>query len=166
MVFMRTITSIITSDGKALGDVLVVRESVRAIQKTKVMRGFNTLEGYVTYDGHRVDAKSPVSLKSSVPALLQDLRLYHWEGKVYSGDGKIFVKEFAECLTCFLKGFLILLRQSNTRQKIKRITITASEVEDGLRWLAPVMKSVGCCIRSKEILIENVIKKLENQGVC
>jgi hypothetical protein len=156
---------IITSDRVTLSGILGVREGICAIQKTKALKAFSTLKEYVTYDGHRVNPKSPVALRSSIPTLLQDLRLYHWEGKVYSGDSNVFVKKFAECLACFLKGFSILLRQSNTGQKIKRITITALEVEDGLRWLAPVMKAVGCCTRSREIRIGNVIERLENQGV-
>jgi hypothetical protein len=153
-----------TSDRIILDDILGVRESICAIQKTKALKAFSTLKEYVTYDGHKVKAKSPASLKNSIPALLQDLELYDLEGKIYSGNGSIFVKEFAECLTCFLKGFSILLCENKIKQRIKRITITALELADGLRWLTPVMKATRCCRRSREIQIGNIIRKLENQG--
>jgi hypothetical protein len=151
-----------TSDGITL-DTLSVYGSVCAIQKTKALKAFNTLEEYVTYGGHKLDAKNPVSLKNSIPALLQDLKLCQCEGKIYSGDSNVFVRKFAECLACFLKGFSILLCENRTKQKIKRISIVASEVADGLRWLVPVMKAVGCCTKPREVRIKNVITRLESQ---
>jgi hypothetical protein len=154
-----------TSDGVILRDVEVVRESICAIQKTKAMKAFNTLGEYVSYDGHRINAKSRVSLKNSVPMLLQDLELCDLQGKVYSGDSNVFIKKFAECLTCFLGGLRVLLRENKAGQKVKRIAITASELEDGLKWLIPVMKVVGCYDRFEEIQIGNVIRDLESRNL-
>jgi hypothetical protein len=154
-----------TLDGKTFGGIGGVCSSICAIQKTEALKPFNTLEEYVTYDGHKISARSPVSLKKSIPVLLQDLELYDLEGKVYSGDSNVFVKSFAECLVFFLKGFSILLCENKAKQKIKRITIKASKVVDGLGWLIPVMKAVGCCTRPREVCVRNVITRLESQGV-
>jgi hypothetical protein len=153
-----------TSDGVTIGNVLKVHQSICAIQKTKVLKAFEPLKEYVAYSGHKVKITSRVSWKNSIPLLLQGLELYQWQGKVYSRNKDVFVKEFAECLACILKGFEVLLRE-NKAKKIKRISITASELRNGLKWLLPVMKAVGCCTRPREIQIGNIIKELEDQGV-
>jgi hypothetical protein len=98
--------------------------------------------------------------------LLQDLRLCHRAGEIYSGDGNVFTKKFAECLACFLKGFSILLSENETKQKVKQVAIAASEVEDVLKWLIPVMQAVGYCTRDRKNRVENVIRQFESQRTC
>jgi hypothetical protein len=151
----------ITLDGKRLSGLKMLRGVIRKAQGTKVMRIATEKDvNRVAYGGNILQPGNHTELSAQISSVLNDMGLCHRSGKIYSSGGSIFTEKFAECLSRFLECFSTVIHGS------RQLMITAPQMKDGLKWLVTVMKATECCGRSRQIQVENVIKKLEDQGVC
>jgi hypothetical protein len=133
-----------------------LRSVIGAIQKTPVMLKISNVSKNddVTYNGHSIDFKNTSLVGQCISNSLNDMTLCYRDGKIYSGNSSVFTERFSQCLVRFLSCFSFWLRNPGS------LTIEASEIKNGMKWLITVMKATECYSRRREICIGNVIKKL------
>jgi hypothetical protein len=144
---------ITTSDGITITGFPKLRSIVQELRKTSIIQNIT-----------RFSKAVPVVYNSALatdclPKLLNEMMMCRLEGNIYSGDSSVFTEKFGKSLVCFLDCFDFWLRHP------KSVRITALIVQKSLRWIGSVMKVVGGNLRSKEIYIQNLVRKLQNKGV-
>ncbi|MDR0595886.1 MAG: hypothetical protein LBF94_04330 [Puniceicoccales bacterium] len=154
-----------TLDGVVVSgkSITKIQESVCKTQESEVFKkAYSVLkEGVPFYKGHKTNIEDIALARRKVLDMLQKMDRCYIGGAIYSGNGTVFTKDFAECSICFLAYFSACLRIFEQAPKGDVLILTASQMKKALKWLISIMKAVGHCNRAKQICIENVIKKLE-----
>jgi hypothetical protein len=137
-----------TSDGRTFDNFEKVKEVVKKIQETEVMKKSTVRKdgGFVVYNGSSIATNDHSSLVAQIPSVLRDMRLCSWDGKVYSASG--FEEKFAECFT-FLLAWL---------EGIQSLAgVNASVMRSALNWLASITRvsSVNADLESVRGMIRN-----------
>jgi hypothetical protein len=102
----------------------------------------------------------------NMKSVLYKMREYHWTGKVYSQEnGKIFTDDFSQELNKLL-GLFQSLQVLETNNAEQNIGITASQLQDALKWMASVINVVPLGGDSKQLEVHTLIGQLKEQGGC
>jgi hypothetical protein len=146
---------ITTSDKKVVGSFEKVQSIACKFQKA--------LEKTLPYNGHDIAIPKVNQSGQKIPKILQDMKQCRWEGKIYSGDDKIFFEDFAKHFKLLL-SWLCSVKQPQ-KQKTVQLKVSALHIKDILRWLGSLMNAVGCCSITNQIQISKMNKQLEKQGI-
>jgi hypothetical protein len=148
---------ITTSDGKSLSGFEKLQDVVKKIQNTAAMQSVANAEddGKVSYGGHSIKVDNCNSLTKKIPNVLKDMRLYNFKGEIYSGNGDVFLMNFAKRLN-FLLAWLVSIAEKNSLT----VGVTGEQMKDAIRWLPAIMKRVNVYSASDRNCVDKMIKKL------
>jgi hypothetical protein len=154
---MRTTTSIITSDGKALSGFEKIQEIAEKAQNTEVIKKVAEKrdDNRGAYDGQSVRTNKCAKLTVRIPNLLKQMNLRNWNGEIYSTSG-VFRENFAKDLN-FLLAWLGSIPQQTTNDPVQ-VGVTALQMKSVLKWLMLATKYIGSDGDSARI--DNMILKL------
>jgi hypothetical protein len=168
---MKITTRITTLDGKTVNEFEKVRNIAREIGNSQPLKKITCTKesGIVEYQDckgkhHSIKLSDTAKLPARVSGLLNEMSLYHWRGRIYSGDSSIFCEDFAKALKCLME----VLREVGSAGKPKRANageagkswISSEVLTDALEWLPNMMKAVGCYSLEDDMVIGRAIGRL------
>jgi hypothetical protein len=136
-----------------------VQEVVRRMQRTAVMQSIASKESsnQVTYGGHSIQTDDTNALRDQIPNVLDDMSLYSFRGKIYSGDQNVFEDNFAQCLNLLL---IWLASMQLVLGAVFQVGVTALVMKSALEWVKLTMERVGVRSDDDIVRVEEAIKQL------
>ncbi|MDR1413713.1 MAG: hypothetical protein LBI56_02115 [Puniceicoccales bacterium] len=138
---------ITTSDGVSIIRFEKIPEIAGKLLDTKTLSDIKPNgDKEIKYGNRTIPINDSKELTGFVPTLLDDMSIYNWTGKIYAKDGS-FTDYFAKSLYCLLTWFSKIGKSANG--KSVDVEITGLQLEDALRWLVPMIKTLQGCSRTK-----------------
>jgi hypothetical protein len=149
-----------TSDGKGVGDFERLQ---RVVEKTRTISAIKRVaktekDGEITYNGHSIRTGDQPTLVAQIPNVLDDMRLYSWNGEIYEEGKAIFQSKFAKCLNLLLTWLGNIHADGDAAAQVG---ITAFEMQSVIEWIRVITKECESKYSEDDVVcIENMISQL------
>jgi hypothetical protein len=153
-----------TSDKKTIDGFEKIQNIAKAVQGTTGLQSIaNVNSKEVRYKGYVLNANNSKELTAKISSVLEDMSLCNWQGKIYSGEKGVYLRDFAEHLN-FLLAWLRSFKKMGKQSTIS-VGVESQQMRNALAWLISAMKHTNIRLSADVACVNGAIGQLRREEI-